>query len=591
LFAFHTALEAFLGSLAVLLLTSGIDDLIPFFTLIAGMALGKKKAATGADELPERRIAIFVPCWRESAVIGNMVRHNLSVIRYHNFDFFLGVYPNDPDTVHVAEQLASEFSNVHVAICPNPGPTSKADCLNTAYQRMELFEAEQDARFDTVVLHDAEDLIHPQAFRVINRERAHYEMVQIPVLPLPTGFSDVTHGVYMDEFSEYQFIDMRAREISGSFIPSNGVGTGFAREILERLARDHNEQPFDPASLTEDYEIGVRIHEMGYRQTFASLARSEQGLIATREYFPRNTHAAIRQRTRWITGIALQTWERHGWRGSWRTKYWFWRDRKGLLTNPISVLANLVFFSGVLDYSLAKLLHHPWHFTVQSSTVARLCATTLGLQWFRTGLRSLCVGRIFGWQTAAGVLLRVFHANLINSAATVCALRNYVQARRRKHTLSWNKTDHHYPQRDTLHAHRRELADVLIGQGYLSADQIADAQAQVEVGATLDLLLLANRLIDEQSLCKAMSLQSGLPAARLDTPKVSAHVLRSLPLQLRHQCGVVPFAVKSGKLLVATPSVPSTDIFDRVQEVSHLPIEFQLVTPSVFRQLCEHAHN
>jgi adsorption protein B len=437
------------------------------------------------------------------------------------------------------------------------------------------------------VLHDAEDLIHPQAFRVINRERAHYEMVQIPVLPLPTGFSDVTHGVYCDEFSEYQLIDMRARQISGAFIPSNGVGTGFAREILDRLARAHEDRPFDPASLTEDYEIGVSIHEMGYRQTFSPLTQSEQGLIATREYFPRNMHAAIRQRTRWITGIALQTWERHGWRGSWRTKYWFWRDRKGLLTNPVSVLANISFVIGIADYVLAKLLHQPWHFTVQSSAVARLCATTLGLQWFRLALRSCCVGRIFGWQAAAGVILRVFHANLINSAATFYALRNYILARRRKHTLSWNKTDHHYPQRDALHAHRRELSEVLIGQGYLSAEQIAAARIQSDVGATLDIFLLANRLIDEESLCKAMSLQSGLPTARLDKYKVEPRVLRGLPLQFRSQYSVVPFAIKSGKLLIATPMVPSTEIFDRVQEATHLPVEFQLVTHTAYKELCE----
>ena len=80
------------------------------------------------------------------------------------------------------------------------------------------------------MLHDAEDLIHPQAFALINRERLRYDMVQVPVLPLKTGFGDVTHGVYCDEFAEFQMIDMRARQLSRSFIPSNGVGTGFARK-------------------------------------------------------------------------------------------------------------------------------------------------------------------------------------------------------------------------------------------------------------------------------------------------------------------------------------------------------------------------
>src|SRR4051794_18427598 len=65
-------------------------------------------------------------------------------------------------------------------------------------------------------------------------------------------------------------VDMRARGYSNSFIPSNGVGTGFAREILEQLAQERS-QIFDPASLTEDYEIGVYIHQAGYRQIFIPL--------------------------------------------------------------------------------------------------------------------------------------------------------------------------------------------------------------------------------------------------------------------------------------------------------------------------------
>ena len=80
---------------------------------------------------------------------------------------------------------------------------------------------------------------------------------------------------------------MRARQLSRSFIPSNGVGTGFAREILDRLASERGGMVFDPASLTEDYEIGVYIHKAGCPQLFAPLRRGDGKFVATREYFPR----------------------------------------------------------------------------------------------------------------------------------------------------------------------------------------------------------------------------------------------------------------------------------------------------------------
>ncbi len=583
-----------LSVLPVVLLLSGLDDLIPLGLCLRAAVAGfmsrqKRVAEVPAEEVkrPERRIAIFVPCWHESAVIGNMVRHNLAAIRYRNFDFFLGVYPNDGETVGAAEELAKQFGNVHVAKCPNPGPTSKADCLNGVYARMELLEDEQGVQFDTVILHDAEDMIHPQALALINRERDHYDMVQVPVLPLETGLGDVTHGVYCDEFAEFQTIDMRARQFSGAFIPSNGVGTGFSREVLGRLARERDYQVFDPESLTEDYQIGVHIHAMGYRQCFCPLERMAHDFVATREYFPRSTRTAIRQRTRWITGIALQCWAQQGWRGSWRTKYWFWRDRKGLITNPLSVAANAWFIVGVLDYLASLAFHTRWHFRIENHTVAALCAMTMGLQCLRLGIRGLCVARIFGFGIAATVPLRSFHANLINCSAALRAVYGYVAARREKRALAWQKTDHAYPSREALNGHRRELVDILVGSGFVSEEQIQEAKKSLAEGSALDLMLLAHGILSEENLCKALSLQSGLPAALVDPAAVKAQVVRGLPAHLEKRHGLLPFEVRSGKLLVASASIPSPAAFDEVGKMAELPVEVHLVTKSTYDKLRE----
>ena len=194
------------SSLAIILLASGLDDLIPLLVCLHQWTLVPKKLKArplleGTAE--PRRIAIFVPCWKESAVIGNMVRHNLAAIRYTNYDFFLGTYPNDEPTVKEARRREAFFPNVHAAVCDKPGPTSKADCLNTVFRRMTQYEAENSAHFDTIVLHDAEDMIHPDSLSLINRERFEYHMVQVPVLPIPTPISQITHGVYCDEFAEF----------------------------------------------------------------------------------------------------------------------------------------------------------------------------------------------------------------------------------------------------------------------------------------------------------------------------------------------------------------------------------------------------
>ena len=48
--------------------------------------------------------------------------------------------------------------------------------------------------------HDAEDIIHPDSLRWVNYFVENYDMVQVPVLALPTPM----RGAYCDEFAEFQ---------------------------------------------------------------------------------------------------------------------------------------------------------------------------------------------------------------------------------------------------------------------------------------------------------------------------------------------------------------------------------------------------
>jgi adsorption protein B len=585
---FSQAWPTFFGALAVLLLLSGLDDLIPLVICLWHW-LRRRRFPIGEtlQEVlrEERRIAIFVPCWKEAAVIGNMVRHNIAAIRYRRYDFFLGVYPNDEATTTAAEQLAGTFHNVHVAACPHPGPTSKADCLNWIYHRMLQFELDQGTHFDTIVLHDAEDLIHPDALPVINREREKHTMVQVPVLPLPTPWYEITHGVYCDEFSEFQTIDMPARQASLSFVPSNGVGTGFARDVLDQLADDRQGVVFDPTSLTEDYEIGVYIHLNGAPQLFFPLTQNEDDFVATREYFPYRVKAAIRQRTRWVTGIALQCWERHGWSGSWRTRYWFWRDRKGLIANPISLLTNLLFVGGVVDWFESSLEHRPWAFALHNPAVVRLCWMTLLLQCFRTTVRMACVARVFGPKFALGVPLRSLHGNVLNCCASLGAIARYLRARFQRRPLVWLKTEHAYPTRAALVPAQRELKEVLVAGGLLSENQIEEVLASLPPGFTLEEWLRETGTLTETEVCRALSMQAGVAAANVDARNVRPRIARSLPAHIQERFQIVPFDVKAGKLLVAGSRIPPSPMFEELKSFCSLPVEFQLVTEETYQRL------
>lgn len=259
--------------------------------------------------IPERPIAIAIPCWHEADVIGDMLDHNLAALRYSKYRVLVGVYPNDPATRRAVADAAKRHPKVRAICLPHDGPTVKADCLNWICRTLEDEERAMGEEFVCLVQHDAEDLIHPDELSLFNSRIDEACFLQLPVLPLPTPAWELTHGVYCDDFAESQSKDLVTRHLAGSFVPGCGVGTALRRDALRSL-EDRDGDVFDATSLTEDYDLGLRLFRMGLKQIFLPLLLDRNGYVATREYFPRRWKDAVRQRSRWIAGNALQGWER-----------------------------------------------------------------------------------------------------------------------------------------------------------------------------------------------------------------------------------------------------------------------------------------
>lgn len=566
--------------LSVAILLSGLDDLFLDLLFLFRRLRNPRLPDANPSPIPEKHIAVFVPLWHESGVIRGMVEHNLSAIRYSNYEFFIGAYPNDDATLDAVRDLGTRFPRVHLAVCPHDGPTSKADCLNWIYQRVLLYEENHAVGFDVMVTHDAEDLIHPEALGRINREADRHGMIQIPVLPLPTPLLNWVHGVDCDEFAEWQLKDMPMRSEMGSFVPSNGVGTGYTRAALECLATHDHNLVFEPGCLTEDYENGLRLHRLGIPQTFVPL----RGGTATREYFPKTFRGAHRQRTRWVTGIALQTWERYGWRGGLAEVYWFWRDRKGLLGNPLGLLANVLFGYGLLTWAWAKSTGTPWALT-EHLPQPELLWITAALQVERLAVRFGCTARVYGVRFAMGVPVRAFLANYINALSSLRAIWTYGAARLRGRPLVWLKTEHAYPTRNALAEHRRRLGEILVGSGYIDESQLAAAIVNQPAGVRLGEHLVAQGAISQQDLYEGLSLQQSLPTGDLALDSVDAPVARLLPRRLIREWRVLPFLIDSGNLFLASPELPTDEMTQAVRRFTSLSLRFHLVTPANFENL------
>jgi adsorption protein B len=574
-----------LAPLSAAILVSGLDDLA--VDLMWAFTWFKDRLIPSArlfppgerqlDSAPRRRIAILLPLWKEHRVIGEMLEHNLAAIRYDAYDIFAGVYPNDLETGEAVAKLAHRFKNVHLAAVPHDGPTSKADCLNWVFQHLLIEEESRGEPFDIVMVHDAEDLIHPEELRWINYYAARFDFIQTPVLPLATPFREITHGLYCDDFAENHTRDMTVRPRFGGFVPGAGVGTGFRRDALERLAIASGNRIFDPEALTEDYANGLRMFRLGCRQTFVPLLwnRGTNDFVATREFFPRKWRAALRQRSRWITGIALQGCQQFGWRGTPGEIYWLWRDRKALIGNPMNLMASAVFC-----YGLATAI---W--TRVSAGAAELAVATLALQMLRFAIRMGCSARVYGLGFALGAPVRALYGNVLNCAATMHALAGYSMARIRGERLRWLKTDHAYPTRAALLEHKRRLGEILVGSGQLTAAALSAALETLPAAIRLGEHLVGTGRLSADEVYDALSFQQGLPRARIEPEAVSPQVAHALPIRTAREWKVLPFRVAEGSLFLAGPEIPSVEMSRALQGFTALELKFHLVTPDEFEVL------
>jgi adsorption protein B len=262
------------------------------------------------------------------------------------------------------------------------------------------------------------------------------------VLPLVSARSRWVSGHYCDEFAEAHGKSLMVREALGAALPSAGVGCAFSRAALGRIAQARDGRPFDTASLTEDYELGLRIGEHGGRGILVRMRDERGGLVATREYFPDTLSASVRQKARWMIGIALSGWDRLGWAGDWREGWMRLRDRRAALAALVLAAAYL----GLVLAALATIASWlpgvapvPWPLPLQW-----LLKVNLGLLVWRLLMRMAFVWQAYGPIEALRSIPRTVVGNVIAMLAAQRAVFLYVR-HLRGHPLGWDKTEHRFP--------------------------------------------------------------------------------------------------------------------------------------------------
>jgi adsorption protein B len=368
-----------------------------------------------------------------------MLQATLRRLRYGNYRLFIGHYRNDPATAAAIASVGD--SRIEPVLVDVDGPTTKADCLNHLYDALLAYETDSGCAASAVVLHDAEDLVHPLELALFDRLIDRAGLIQLPVLPLPDADSPWIAGHYCDEFAEAHIKELVVREAVGAAIPLAGVACAIAREPLAELAALHEGRPFAGGSLTEDYELGLIAGELGLRTMFVRIPAypGDRSVVASRGHFPSTLGAAVRQKARWLGGIALTGWDRLGWRGGWGERWMRMRDRRG----PLAALLLVAAYLAVLLWSqmwVAEALGAPIHPVISPALTGLLTVNAWLLGW-RVLMRAGFTTSAYGWRQGLRSVPRLLVGNVVAMLAAARAISIYL----RRRPARWDKTHHVFP--------------------------------------------------------------------------------------------------------------------------------------------------
>ena len=577
---YYSFLEVATIVIAVLILISSLDDLFIDLwywsrRLFRKFTVDRKYRPLTARQLldrDEQPLAIMVPAWLEYDVIAPMIENMVSTLDYQNYVVFVGTYINDQRTIDEVERMRRRYKQLHRVEVPHAGPTCKADCLNWVIQAIFLHEKTHGMTFAGVVLHDSEDVLHPLELRLFNYLLPRKDMIQLPVVSLERNWYEWVAGTYMDEFAEWHGKDLVVRESMTDTVPSAGVGTCFSHRALQVLAGETQNQPFNTDSLTEDYDVGARLAKVGMNAIFVRFPVEFRVLrkswfrkpyestlkmpLCVREFFPDTFRTAFRQKARWTLGIGLQGWEQMGWNGSLANRYLLFRDRKGVVTAFVSILAYVILVqlvaliilrqSGLWDVSF------PTPFEANGWIKYLLIANGIALGW-RILHRCYFTTVLYGWQHGLLSIPRMVVGNFVNFMAASRAWRMFLVGKALNRKLVWDKTMHDFPSTDLVAAAPRKLGSVLLSWQAINDTNLQTALDEQQTRhMPLGRILLSHGWLDDETLAEAIAFQNDLPRVFDVAHKANASLLtdefalrwRVVPLGLNEE-GRAQIAVAS----------------------------------------------
>ncbi|GAB3201077.1 glycosyltransferase [Nocardioides hungaricus] len=260
-------------------------------------ALGTHLETDVTDEeisaLDERHLpmyTILVPLYKEAAIVPRLVR-DINALDYPRTRLDVKLLCEEDDEETVARVREMELPpHFHLVVVPDSQPKTKPKACNYGLLL---------ATGDFCVIFDAEDRPDPDQLKkaviAFSRVPGNVVCVQAKLNHFNQDQNLLT-AWFANEYSMHFELILPAMGAAESPIPLGGTSNHFVTAKLRELGA------WDPFNVTEDADLGIRLHREGYRTAMIDSTTLEEANSQVPNW--------IRQRSRWNKGY-IQTWLVH----------------------------------------------------------------------------------------------------------------------------------------------------------------------------------------------------------------------------------------------------------------------------------------
>lgn len=243
--------------------------------------------------LDERTLPVYtilVPLYKEAGIVPRLVR-DINALDYPRTRLDVKLLCEEDDLETIDRILEMELPpHFHLVVVPDSQPKTKPKACNYGLQL---------SIGSLCVIYDAEDRPDPDQLKkaviAFSRVESNVVCVQAKLNHFNQDQNLLT-AWFANEYSMHFELVLPAMGAAGSPIPLGGTSNHFITSKLRELGA------WDPFNVTEDADLGIRLHREGYRTAMIDSTTLEEANSVVPNW--------IRQRSRWNKGY-IQTWLVH----------------------------------------------------------------------------------------------------------------------------------------------------------------------------------------------------------------------------------------------------------------------------------------